>query len=474
MARVLNEKRVVGLANDTALVTKDGREVPIEDSAAPIKDSAGNVIGVVLVFHDVTEKRRAQAALREAHERAVWLARFPDENPNPVLRASADGTVLYCNPASAELHGWTCEVGQPLQNELLPLVGQAMAEGREVQQDVELGGRSYSVSVTPFPAERYANVYGRDITERKRAEEALRESEKRYRSYIEMTEQLGWSTNADGEVAEDIPSWRKFTGQSEEEVKGWGWSKALHPDDLEHTALVWRNAVATRNNYEVEYRIRRYDGVYRHFLARGVPVFKDDGNILEWVGTCVDITERKLIEQALRESEQRLNRAQEIAHLGSWELDLVNNRLTWSDEVYRIFGLQPQEFGATYEAFLEAVHPDDRAAVDAAYSGSVREGRDTYEIEHRVVRKSTGEIRIVHERCEHIRDASGRIIRSIGMVHDITERKRAEEALRQRTLELQQLTETLEQRVKERTEELEVANEALKNEIDECRGSRLS
>src|SRR5574341_687234 len=83
---------------------------------------------------------------------------------------------------------------------------------------------------------------------------------------------------------------------------------------------------------------------------------------------------------ALSESEARLKRSQEIAHLGGWELDLVSNVLTWSDEVYRIFGLQPQEFGATYEAFLEAVHPDDRAAVNEAYSGSIREGRDTYEI----------------------------------------------------------------------------------------------
>jgi PAS domain S-box-containing protein len=134
-------------------------------------------------------------------------------------------------------------------------------------------------------------------------------------------------------------------------------------------------------------------------------------------------------ERTLRASEERLNRSQEIAHLGSWELDVFNNVLIWSDEVYRIFGLKPQEFGATYEAFLEAVHPEDRSAVNDAYSDSLREGKDSYEIEHRVVRKDTGEIHYVHEKCEHIRNESGQIIRSVGMVHDITERRQAEEAL---------------------------------------------
>jgi PAS domain S-box-containing protein len=182
-----------------------------------------------------------------------------------------------------------------------------------------------------------------------------------------------------------------------------------------------------------------------------------------------EIVERKRAEAALRGSEQRLNRAQEIAHLGSWELDLVNNRLTWSDEVYRIFGLEPQEFGATYEAFLEAVHPDDRAAVDAAYSGSLREDRDGYEIEHRVVRRSSGEVRFVHEKCEHFRDGSGRIIRSMGMVHDTTERKQAEQAVRASEEALRQANDQLEEKVRERTAELRALMEDLEKSRDDLR-----
>ena len=144
------------------------------------------------------------------------------------------------------------------------------------------------------------------------------------------------------------------------------------------------------------------------------------------------ITEREDTVQTLRRGEALLNKAEQIAEVGSWEHDHATGHLAWTDEVYRIFGVSPRAFTATYAAFLEAVHPDDRAAVDDAYTGSLKEGRDSYEIVHRIVRQPSGEIRWVHEKCEHVRGASGRVERSMGMVHDITQRRRAEDALRER------------------------------------------
>ncbi|GAM08668.1 cyanobacterial phytochrome B [Geobacter sp. OR-1] len=136
------------------------------------------------------------------------------------------------------------------------------------------------------------------------------------------------------------------------------------------------------------------------------------------------------------ESEELLRMAEEISHVGSWSLDLTSNRLSWSDEVYRIFGHEPQAFEPTYEDFLEMVHPEDRELVKKAYSESIDAGNARYEIEHRIIREKTGEVRMVFESCFHIRNEEGHIIRSTGMVRDITEQKQAEEALEKRILSL--------------------------------------
>lgn len=140
-----------------------------------------------------------------------------------------------------------------------------------------------------------------ESTGHKKLAESLRQSDNRLCSYIELAGQLGWTTNARGEVEEDVPYWRKYTGQSYKQVRGDGWIKALHPDDIKPTMNAWKKAVKNKSAYETEYRVRRYDGVYRNFLVRGIPIMGANNNISDWVGTCIDITERKKTAEKLAE-----------------------------------------------------------------------------------------------------------------------------------------------------------------------------
>lgn len=152
---------------------------------------------------------------------------------------------------------------------------------------------------------------------------------------------------------------------------------------------------------------------------------------------------RQKAEVAVRKTREILQKTEALAHLGSWVLDCRTGDLTWSDETYRIFGLDPGGRAMTYEAFLSMIHPDDRDLADTAYSTSVADGEDTYTVEHRLIRADTGETRCVVEHGEHLRDESGQIISSIGMVYDITERKLAELDLLQNHKDLQAAYEQL-------------------------------
>ncbi len=163
----------------------------------------------------------------------------------------------------------------------------------------------------------YGRVWAfRDITERKRAEAALRDSEKRFRSLAVATSQVIWSTDGHGQVCGPLRSWQAYTGQSDEEIQGSGWSKALHPEDVEPAVRIWNRAVETKTGYETEYRVRRHDGVYCHFAVRGAPVVADDGSIREWIGTCTDITEHKQEEQKRVALEVQLRHAQKLEAIG--------------------------------------------------------------------------------------------------------------------------------------------------------------
>ncbi|HEY6011162.1 MAG TPA: PAS domain-containing protein, partial [Nitrospirota bacterium] len=189
------------------------------------------------------------------------------------------------------------------------------------------------------------------------------------------------------------------------------------------------------------------DGRTRILETSGVPIIDAEGRFTGYRGIDRDITDRKRSEEALRRGEADLKEAQNIARLGRWDLDLLNDSLQWSDTIYDIFELDKKKFGATYEAFLDAVHPDDRESVNTAYRDSLN-NRQPYTITHRLLMRD-GRVKWVHEICRTDYDERCRPVRSVGIVQDITERKIAELELRDKTLQLETLTRNLERRVEQ-------------------------
>jgi PAS domain S-box-containing protein len=320
------------LENEYRIIRPDGRQRWIRAWGRTFYDENVQPLSMSGICIDATESKRAEEALRASELRMKAVA---DNLPVGVWFADETGRIIYGNEAGRriwagaqyiapeEFHvyrAWWADTGKPLGHEDWA-VSRALRKGetslKEVLEIECFDGTRKIILNSAVPLKSADNsllgvvVLNEDITERIAAEQAMRRSEARYRSYIEVTGQMGWTTNADGEVVDDVPALRQYTGQSFDEMRGWGWSKALHPYDHEITLAVWRKAVEEKQGYETEYRLRRHDGVYRYFLARGVPVLQDDGSVREWVGTCIDITERSQAQQALKISEEALRLANE-------------------------------------------------------------------------------------------------------------------------------------------------------------------
>ena len=166
---------------------------------------------------------------------------------------------------------------------------------REIGEDLQRRARDRTAEVAAANADLQ-----RQVSERRKIEQELRHGELRYKSLVNVLTAIVWNTPGSGEFETDQPAWSRFTGQSFEQLKGWGWLDAVHPDDRELTARIWSAAVANRTIYEIEHRIRGHDGAYRHMSVRAVPIMSDEGTLREWVGVHTDIDEQMQVKEMLR------------------------------------------------------------------------------------------------------------------------------------------------------------------------------
>jgi PAS domain S-box-containing protein len=289
-----------------------------------------------------------------------------------------------------------------------------------------------------------------DISTRRHAEQALRESEAEFRALAESMPQMVWMSRPDGWNTYFNQRWVDYTGLSLEESYGHGWNTPFHPDDRQRAWDSWELAIAG-GDYNVECRLRAADGSYRWMLVRGLPLRHGDGHIVKWIGTCTDIHALKEAQEAALRSEgvqralaaeleterARLLAAQAVASIGSWETDLATLAAIWSGETHRIFETDSAQFHPTHAGFLQLVHPEDRAAVAEVFARSLARS-SSGAIEHRLM-MSDGRIKFVEERWRIICDEQGEPARAIGTCQDITERRRAQDAIRMQAHMLDQI-----------------------------------
>jgi len=298
-------------------------------SGRPLRDEFGQLKGGVIVCRDISDRKQAEAAIAASEAKFRYLV----ENATGLIWSSTlEGNLTYLSPIFKEMTGF--EPSAFLGRSLEPLVHpddqlnclaflQQIVEKGEQQNGFEFrhkhqDGRWFwaSSNVSPVKNEK-GEVIGfqgiiHDISEQREGELALRQSEERFRSLMQASAQIIWNANAEGELVNEQPSWSTFTGQTFDEYRDWGWLSAIHPDDSEPVATAWSKAVTSRSIYEIEFRLRRYDGEYRYMSCRAVPILQSDGSIWEWIGANSDIHDRKQAEIALaqaKDAAEAANRA---------------------------------------------------------------------------------------------------------------------------------------------------------------------
>ena len=438
---------------DLPLKAKDGRLIQVEFVSNVYLVGDEKVIQCDI--RDITEHRRIIAALQGNENKYHDLI---NQSPDGYFIIELSGNILTVNKAMckelefSEEEFLSMSIWDIIPEKFLDhyrerltriLKGESLKEAAEYEVRGKNGNIHY-VEVLSAPRYSGKDIIGfqgvaRDITARKRAEEALQESEAKFRRLVAHLPTVVY-VNAVGDASSTLyvsPQIESLLGYTPQEwlADPKLWSKTLHPEDRQHVLKQAAHTDQSNEPFDMEYRMTARNGRLVWVHDEVILVNDLEGQPQFWQGIMLDITERKQAEAALQEKERLLSEAQSIAHIGSWSYDIHTDTLQYSDEMYRLLDISPQEFQHNKAGFLTLIYASDRPMV-TKWMEDIKAGRQVKELDFRLFRRN-GELRYLQSRGAVIFDSAGNPARFIGTAQDVSERKLAEIQIRQ---QIQRLT----------------------------------
>jgi len=430
--------------NEWTYIRKDGSRFPVFLSVKTLNDLQGNNIGFLGIAKDITKQKQIEAALKDSERRYATLT---EAAPVAIFRLDNTGQCIYVNdywsnitgrPTQAALGmGWLQDLHPEDHHYLLMQLSQRFKQIRHEGRYLHPDGSIIWFYLQLLPE---TNPYGNtisyigtftDITERKQAEEALRESERRYATLTEAAPVGIFRLDAVGQCVYVNDRWSEMTGRPTQAASGMGWAAAVHPDDRDRLRQEWslkfeQGRVDRKEFYESEGRHLRPDGSINWFYVQVIPEIDINGDISGFIGTLTDISDRQQAEEALRQSEHRYATLAKAAPVAIFRLDTVGNCLyindRWSDMTGR-----PREAGLGM-GWAAAIHPEDRERILKEWFEAALTPNQLFYNEGRHLLPD-GSITWFHCYVLPETNASGNIIGYIGTLTDITSRKQTEEQL---------------------------------------------
>ncbi|MEH1941537.1 MAG: PAS domain S-box protein [Nostoc sp.] len=348
-----------------------------------------------------------------------------------------------------EAHWWT--ISPQTQQELRQAIAHA-AQGEFIRYEVDILGANNRVATIDFSLRPLLDQTGqvvllipegRDITEKQALLRECKKAEERWQLAIAGTNEAIWDWDISTNQTFRSELWFAMLGYEPDEISNENdeWSIRIHPDDYTRVMAAQEAYLLQQvSDYNVEYRLQCKNGSYRWFRSRAKAIWNEQGNPVRLVGSIGDISEHKQTEEKLRQSEALLATTQQIAHVGSWELNLETKKLYWSMETFRIFGLNPTKTKPTQAEFFQIIHPDDRASIETqleqamSTTGYAYAQITPFNVEYRIIRPD-GSVRYIESKAQIADRAQGQAVKLLGAVLDITERKQTElEIIRSRDL----------------------------------------